>query len=841
MKLLIIDGNSILNRAFFGIKTLTTKDGQYTNAIYGFLNIFLRQLEEHRPERVAVAFDLPGGTFRNRMYEGYKANRKGMPEELAQQMPLVKELIGMLGYQIVTCPGYEADDILGTLSRAASDQGMESLLLSGDRDTFQLVGNGTVVLYPSVRMGKSEITPMDEAAVIEKYGVSPQAFIDVKALMGDSSDNVPGVSGCGEKTATALIAAFGSLDGVYEHLDDSLIKPAMRRHLTEDRETAYLSKKLVTIDRHAPVDENMDMYVRKEPDVDGVTRMLNRLEMRSLISKLGLEDYKPDPLPVSTKNEVTDGREVPFGELAEQEMIWLFTEQETVIAVSADTFCPLTQEQLMTLLTGKAAIRTGFGKKLYRKALQQGIDPRPFDFDYEIAAYLLNPSGNDYSLRTLCAEYGIVPSFRCEREEAGLLIPLCETLQHRLEEQGMAELFREIELPLTRVLAHMEHDGFLVDTDGIRLFGVQLSAMADAAQTSVYAIAGHEFNLNSPKQLGTVLFEELNLPHGRKTRTGYSTDAETLERLRYDYDIVEFLLQYRSYQKLYATYVKGLLDAAGDTGRIHTEFRQTETRTGRISSVNPNLQNIPIRTKLGSQMRKFFVSKEGYVLLDADYSQIELRVLASVSNDENMIRAFLDGHDIHTETAAEIFQIPRDMVTADLRRKAKAVNFGIVYGIGAYSLSQDINVSVREAQEYIDNYLRSFSAVHAYLERTVEEARTNGYVTTSYGRRRMLPELSNSNKQVQALGRRLAMNTPIQGTAADIIKIAMIRVFDRLKRECPEAKLILQVHDELIVECPEEKKEAASVILREEMEAAASLRAPLIAEVHTGYSWFDAK
>ncbi len=841
MKLLVIDGNSILNRAFFGIKTLTTKDGQYTNAIYGFLNIFLRQLEEHRPERVAVAFDLPGGTFRNRMYEGYKSNRKGMPEELAQQMPLVKELIGMLGYQIVTCPGYEADDILGTLSRAASDQGMESLLLSGDRDTFQLVGNGTVVLYPSVRMGKSEITPMDEAAVIEKYGVSPQAFIDVKALMGDSSDNVPGVSGCGEKTATALIAAFGSLDGVYEHLDDSLIKPAMRRHLTEDRETAYLSKELVTIDRHAPVDENMDIYVRKEPDVDGVTRMLNRLEMRSLISKLGLEDYKPGPSPVNTKNEVKDGRKVPFGELAEQETIWLFTEQETVIAVSEDTFCPLTQEQLMTMLTGKAAIRTGFGKKLYRKALQQGLDPRPFDFDYEIAAYLLNPSGNDYSLKTLCAEYGILPSFRCEREEAGLLIPLCEALQNKLEEQGMAELFREIELPLTRVLAHMEHDGFLVDTDGIRSFGVQLSALADAAQTSVYAIAGHEFNLNSPKQLGTVLFEELNLPHGRKTRTGYSTDAETLEKLRYDYDIVEFLLQYRSYQKLYATYVKGLLDAAGDTGRIHTEFRQTETRTGRISSVNPNLQNIPIRTKLGSQMRKFFVSREGYVLLDADYSQIELRVLASVSNDENMIRAFLDGHDIHTETAAEIFQIPRDMVTADLRRKAKAVNFGIVYGIGAYSLSQDINVSVREAQEYIDNYLRSFSAVHAYLERTVEEARTNGYVTTAYGRRRMLPELSNSNKQVQALGRRLAMNTPIQGTAADIIKIAMIRVFDRLKRECPEAKLILQVHDELIVECPEEKREAASVILREEMEAAASLRAPLIAEVHTGSSWFDAK
>ena len=841
MKLLVIDGNSILNRAFFGIKTLTTKDGQYTNAIYGFLNIFLRQLEEHQPERVAVAFDLPGGTFRNRMYEGYKANRKGMPDELAQQMPVVKELITMLGYRIVTCPGYEADDILGTLSRAAADQGMESLILSGDRDTFQLAGDGTVILYPSVRMGRSEIALVDEAAVMEKYGVSPKAFIDVKALMGDSSDNVPGVSGCGEKTATSLIAAFGSLDGVFDHLDDTLIKPAMRRHLTEDRETAYLSKELVTINRHAPVDENMDLYVRGEPDVDGLTRLLNRLEMRSLISKLGLENYKPAAMPVSIEKPVPDGREVPFSEMSRHEKVWIYAEEETPVAVASDSFCMLTQEQLMALLSGKNKIRTGFGKKLYRKALEQDLVPRTLDFDYEIAAYLLNPSGNDYSLKTLCAEYGVLPAFHCEKEEMGLLIPLCELLQTKLEEQGMTSLFREIELPLTRVLAQMEHDGFLVDTEGIRSFGIQLSAMSEAAQTSVYAIAGHEFNLNSPKQLGTVLFEELNLPHGKKTKTGYSTDAETLERLRYDYDIVEFLLQYRSYQKLYATYVKGLLDAAGESGRIHTEFRQTETRTGRISSVNPNLQNIPIRTKLGSQMRKFFIAREGYVLLDADYSQIELRVLASVSNDENMIHAFLEGHDIHTETAAEIFQIPREMVTADLRRKAKAVNFGIVYGIGAYSLSQDIHVSVREAQDYIDNYLRSFSSVHAYLERTVEDARANGFVTTAYGRRRMLPELNNSNKQVQALGKRLAMNTPIQGTAADIIKIAMIRVFDRLRKECPEARLILQVHDELIVECPEEKEEVASAILREEMEAAACLRAPLIAEVHTGSSWFEAK
>jgi len=841
MKLLLIDGNSILNRAFYGIKTLTTKDGHYTNAIYGFMNILLRQLDENKPELVAVTFDLPGGTFRNKMYSGYKANRKGMPAELAEQMPVVKELLDLLGYTVVTCEGYEADDILGTLSRKAVEESVECMILSGDRDSLQLVGNGTIVLYPSVRMGRSEITPMDEKAVFEKYGVSPRAFIDVKALMGDSSDNVPGVTGCGEKTATSLIAAFGSLDGVYEHIDDPMIKPAMRKHLLEDKETAYLSLKLVTIDRHAPVDEDLERFVPRTPDVNGVVSILNRLEMHSIIDKLGFERTASSVAVQEKKREIPQGTEIPFETFLEEETVGVFAEDAEYYVVCGAGYCKAGEKELARLFDAGKHIVTGFGKKLYHLALENGSAAPDIVFDYEIAGYLLNPSGNSYSLRTLCAEYEVEPEFSADVQELGFLRPLCDALDRKLDEFGMEKLLREIELPLCRVLANMEHDGFLVDTDGIRKFGEELQVMANTCRETVYGIAGHEFNLNSPKQLGVVLFEELGLPHGKKTRTGYSTDAETLEKLRYDYPIVEYILQYRTYQKLYATYVEGLLQAAGNTGRIHTEFRQTETRTGRISSVNPNLQNIPIRTELGSRMRKFFVAREGNILLDADYSQIELRVLSSISDDENMIRAFLEGHDVHTETAAEIFGLPREMITGELRRRAKAVNFGIVYGIGAYSLSQDIKVSVKEAQDYINQYMRSYPKVSAYLEKTVEDARNNGYVTTSYGRRRYIPELSNGNKQIQALGRRLAMNTPVQGTAADIIKIAMIRVFGRLAKQCPDARLILQVHDELIVEVPEKEADLAAMILQEEMEAAADLKAPLIAEVHRGKTWFDAK
>ncbi|MBR3356204.1 MAG: DNA polymerase I [Oscillospiraceae bacterium] len=841
MKLLLIDGNSILNRAFYGIKTLTTKDGHYTNAIYGFMNILLRQLEVNKPELVGVTFDLPGGTFRNQMYSGYKANRKGMPAELAEQLPVMKELLGLLGYTVVTCPGFEADDILGTLSRKASEEGIECLILSGDRDSLQLVGNGTAVLYPSVRMGRSEITLMDEAAVKDKYGVTPTEFIDVKALMGDSSDNVPGVSGCGEKTATSLIAAFGSLDGVYDNIDSPMIKPAMRNHLLEDKEVAYLSKKLVTIDRHAPVDEDLNRFKPNDPDCDAVIEILNRLEMHSIVEKLGFETRNVKQTLTSDAKETVSGEIIPFEHIFNENRIGLFGELGEWYAVADGGYCKIDEDQLISLLKAKKEIFTGFGKTLHHLAVKAGISDFTIAFDYEIAGYLLNPSGNNYALKTLCAEYSVTPDFLSEPSELGFLFPLCFSLQEKLEQNGMTVLFREIELPLSGVLASMEEEGFLVDREGIREFGKQLQVMSESCKAMVYEIAGHEFNLNSPKQLGVVLFEELNLPHGKKTKTGYSTDAETLEKLRYDYPIVEYILQYRSYQKLFATYVEGLLEAAGDTGRIHTEFRQTETRTGRISSVNPNLQNIPIRTELGSQMRKFFVAKEGSILLDADYSQIELRVLSSISSDANMIQAFLGGHDVHTETASEIFGLPRDMINSELRRRAKAVNFGIVYGIGAYSLSQDIHVSVKEAQDYIDRYMMSFPNVSAYLEKTVEEAKKNGYVTTAYGRRRYIPELSNSNKQIQALGRRLAMNTPVQGTAADIIKIAMIRVFNRLSDECPQAKLILQVHDELIVEVPEKYADQASEILQQEMEAAADLKAPLIAEVHRGKTWYEAK
>ena len=844
MKLLLIDGNSILNRAFYGIKTLTTKDGRYTNAIFGFFNIFLKQIAQHQPQYVAVAFDLPGGTFRNKMYDGYKANRKGMPEELAQQMPVVKELLTLMGYRIVTCQGFEADDILGTLSRAGAEQGVECYILTGDRDSLQLVDERVKVLYASAAMGRSETVVMDEAAVREKYGIAPAALIDAKALMGDSSDNVPGVKGIGEKTAMALISAYGDLDGVYANLDGSLVKPAMRRHLEEDRETAYLSKQLVIIDRHAPVEEALSLYSVGEMDGPAVASLLHSLEMHSLVDKLGLGEAQlslltadEEEAPLKSCCACSVDAILAAGEAA------LYFEQEGGVwyALSGEKSCALSAEGLRRLLASGCRIYAGDTKKLHRIALAAGIADFAPAFDYELAGYLLNPSASGYSAANLAAEYGVRAEYDTDPAELALVRPLCDKLQQELEKAGMLALLEDIEQPLSAVLAAMEHQGFLLDTEGIAQFGKELTEMAAAELAAVYDIAGHEFNLNSPKQLGTVLFEELGLPAGKKTRTGYSTDAETLDKLKDDYPIVAHVLRYRSYQKLNATYVEGLLAAAGDTGRIHTEFRQTETRTGRISSVNPNLQNIPIRTELGSRMRRYFMAAPGNVLLDADYSQIELRVLASMSGDTNMQTAFIEGHDVHTETASAVFRLPRHLVDGELRRRAKAVNFGIVYGIGAYSLSQDIGVTVKEAAEYIDSYLRSYPGISAYLDETVENAKRDGYVTTMYGRRRYIPELQNSNKQVQALGRRLAMNTPVQGSAADIIKIAMIRVFDRLRDELPQAKLILQVHDELIIECPEQDAQRASVILQQAMESAAQLAAPLIAEVHMGKNWYDAK
>jgi len=845
-KILLIDGNSILNRAFYGIKNLSTKDGKHTNALYGFMTIFLRQIQNEEPDYVAVAFDLPGGTFRNRMYKEYKGTRKGMPDDLAEQLPYTKDLLGYLGYTVVTCQDYEADDILGTLSRKASEEGVRCLILTGDRDSLQLVDENTSVLYPSTSMGRTETVLMDVEAVKEKYGVTPSEFIDVKALMGDSSDNIPGVQGVGEKTATSLIQNFHDIDGVYANIDDPSIKNAVRGRLISGRESAYLARDLVTINRHAPVSEDLDDYAVKAGDPASAAALLRDLQMHTIVDRLGLSDI--DTSAAARTEEKTE-KEIPAAVLCND--LGRILQSDRVAVSDCGTgiwevfggglYMPLSGDGLLKLLTSGKKIYTDQGKKLYHRAFELGLEDAEIEFDCTIAGYLLDPSSGNYSCRDLAGEYKVSPEAVTEPQELGLMLPLADRLAKELEETGMTDLMNEIEMPLCKVLASMEHIGFLVDRDGISEFGDFVSGMAEKEQEEVFREAGHEFNLNSPKQLGDVLFAEMGLPSGKKTKTGFSTDAKTLEKLSYRYPIVEHILQYRSYQKLRATYVDGLTEAADLTGRIHTEFRQTETRTGRISSVNPNLQNIPIRTELGANMRKFFVAGDGNVLLDADYSQIELRVLASMSGDENMSAAFIGGHDVHTETACSIFGLPREMITSEMRRRAKAVNFGIVYGMGAYTLSQNIKVPIEEAKQYIDDYFHSYPDIDRFLDETVRKAKEDGYVTTKYGRRRYIPELSSSNKQVQALGTRLAMNTPIQGTAADIIKIAMVQTYERLKKEVPEARLILQVHDELIIECPEELAEKASEVLQETMENACSLSVPLIAEVHVGKNWYDAK
>ena len=844
-RILLIDGNSILNRAFYGIKNLSTRDGKHTNAVYWFMNIFLRQIQNEQPDYVAVAFDLPGGTFRNRLYADYKGTRKGMPDDLAEQLPYTKDLLAYLGYAVVTCPDYEADDILGTLSRKASEEGVECRILTGDRDSLQLVDGNTAVLYPSTSMGRTETTLMDEAAVVARFGVTPSEIIDLKALMGDSSDNIPGVQGVGEKTATMLISSFHTIEGVYENIDDPSIKRAVREHLINGRDSAYTARTLVTIDRHAPIDEDLEKYRKKPGDPAAAAVLLRELQMHSLVEKLGLSDIDTAAASMPEQEEAETAQAVQTGDiekLLKADRVSVTLSDSGIWFVMADgEFMPLDDAGLERLFSSDTDIYTDEAKKLYHRALELGFTERLIEFDCRIAGYLLDPSAGSYDCVDLAGEYKVSPSYATEPARLGFIMPLADTLKKRLEETGMTSLMNEIEMPLCRVLASMEREGFLVDRDGIAEFGDYVSSMAESEQQEVFREAGHEFNLNSPKQLGDVLFTEMGLPSGKKTKTGYSTDAKTLEKLAYAYPIVEHILQYRSYQKLRATYVDGLTEAADLTGRIHTEFRQTETRTGRISSVNPNLQNIPIRTELGANMRKFFVAGDGNVLLDADYSQIELRVLASMSGDRRMAQSFIDGHDVHTETACEIFGLPRDMITSEMRRRAKAINFGIVYGMGAYTLSQNIKVPVKEAQQYIDDYFRSYPDINRFLNDTVLQARRDGYVTTMYGRRRYITELSSSNRQVQALGTRLAMNTPIQGTAADIIKIAMVRTFERLKKEVPEAKLILQVHDELIIECPEELADRASEVLQETMESACKLSVPLVAEVHRGKNWYDAK
>ena len=837
MKLLVLDGNSIANRAFYGIKLLTTKDGRYTNAIYGFLNILLNLLKEHSPDEVAVAFDLKAPTFRHKMFDGYKATRHGMPEELAAQMPVLKELLADLGFAMVSLEGYEADDLLGTLSAAAAARGDDCLIATGDRDSLQLVNEHVTVLLAATRMGRSETVVMDEAAVEEKYGVKPKQLIEVKSLMGDTSDNIPGVPGVGEKTALDLIQRFESLDGVYEHIDDKAMKPGVRAKLAANEASARMSRELAEICCTAPISTEAGAYKRAAGDPAAAAALLAELEMHSMADRLGLDqaaaapaaaadlpEVSPAPLPAALSGRLC---------MAKAETGWF--------AVQGANVWTMEDAALPALLESEAELWVFDAKPLYHIALAAGGEGKAIRFDAKLAAYLLNPAASDYQAEQLEAEYAPAPAFACPAlPAAGALEGLYDALAAKVEEQGMTSLLQDIELPLARVLADMERIGMPVDKEGLEAFGTLLKAELDKTLAAIYEAVGYTFNLNSPKQLAEALFEKMGLPPRKKTKSGYSTDAETLESLRSYSPVVEDILQYRTYQKLNSTYVEGLLKVIGPDGRMHSTFNQTEARTGRLSSSEPNLQNIPIRTKLGSRLRQFFIAGDGCKLVDADYSQIELRILAHISGDETMKNAFLTGQDIHRSTAAKIYGLPPEMVTPQLRSSAKAVNFGIVYGIGAFSLARDIGVTVKEADDFIKNYLATFPGVKEYMDSTIAAGRENGYVTTLFGRRRALPELASKNFNLRSLGERMAMNTPIQGTAADVIKLAMVRVWRRLREEGLAARLILQVHDELIVEAPKDEVKQVSQILKEEMEGAVNFTVPLTADVSSGDTWLEA-
>ncbi len=861
MKLLVLDGNSILNRAYYGIKLLTTKDGQYTNAIYGFLTTFRKLLDESSPDAVAVAFDLKAPTFRHKMYDGYKSNRKGMPEELASQLQPLKDILTALGYRIITCEGFEADDILGTLAKKCTDTGCECMIATGDRDSLQLVSSSVSVRIAATKFGRPEVTLYDEDKIMEVYGVTPHQLIDIKAIQGDTSDCIPGVPGIGEKGARDLISRFGSLDNIYDNLETIDVKPGIRKKLAEGRESAYLSRTLGTINTQAPIDTALESYVPAQTDKAAAAKLLAAMEFSpAFMEKWGLSAddivIAPDDDPAQEIRRLTvvhgpqllpliaelEGKTVDFLANTENGDIsdLIFSDGETVW--TAGSMTPDIMEFTEKFFGSKnIKKRTHNIKPVYAAADRFGFECVSVISDTMLAAYLLNPAASDYSVERLCAEYGIRP-FECDGS-TGMesYIPLADRLDREIEDKSQTKLLREIEIPFAQVLACMENVGFEADRHGIAEYGESLNDDIERLRAGICGQVGYDFNINSPKQLGAALFDKMQLPKGKKTKSGYSTSAEVLEELRGDYPVIDDILEYRTLTKLRSTYCDGLIKVIGEDGRIHSSFNQTETRTGRISSTEPNLQNIPVRTERGKELRRFFRAKEGCVLVDADYSQIELRVLAHIADDKNMIGAFRENKDIHTSTAAKVFGLPEEMVTSQLRSRAKAVNFGIVYGIGAFSLAKDIGVTRKEADTYIKEYLRLYSGIDNYMKNVVEQAKADGYVTTMFGRRRYLPELASSNHNLRAFGERVARNMPIQGTAADIIKIAMIRVHERLKKENMRSRLILQVHDELIVEAPEDEAEYAAALLSEEMQNAVSLSVPLTADAGTGKTWYDAK
>ena len=855
MKLLALDGNSILNRAFYGIKLLTTKDGkQFTNGIFGFLNILLKLKEEVSPDAVAIAFDVKAPTFRHEMYSGYKANRKGMPPELAQQMAPLKNLLTAMGYTILEAAGWEADDILGTLASGCGESDF-CYIATGDRDSLQLVRDNVNVLLASTKMGRPQSVCYDKAKIAEDYLVSsPELLIDVKALMGDTSDCIPGVAGIGQKTAQDLVSKYGSIDDIYSNIETIDIKKGVHDKLVNDKEMAYLSRQLGTIRTDAPVSKDYSEYVPKNADAVKTTQLLAELEMFKMIEKLDLK--APERITPSQESEkintecfVQEDLKYFYNKLKKDgeayfifdSGIFFFASENGVAEVEPenDGYNEFCSEFLFNKEIKKYTYNS---KQLYAffYDYRSDIEINSVCGDAMLSAYVINPSSGAYDIKRIIEEYA---GAECDVASVfAAYLPIAfKKMNALVEENNQTRLLDEIEIPLARVLASMEKEGFLVDAKGIENFGADMQERIEKLMTEIFDEVGYEFNLNSPKQLGEALFEKMGLPAKKKTKNGYSTNADVLEGLAEEYPVVAKILEYRTYAKLKSTYCDGLLKVICDDGRIRSTLNQTETRTGRISSTEPNLQNIPVRSQVGREMRKFFKAKEGCVLIDADYSQIELRVLAHVANDKEMMNAFNNGDDIHAITASQVFNMPLMMVTPLMRSRAKAVNFGIVYGIGAFSLAKDIGVSRAEADSYIKGYLAHFGGVREYMKDVVERAKENGYVETVFARRRYLPELSSSNAMMRAFGERVALNMPIQGTAADIIKIAMIRVWNKLNEQCFKARLIMQVHDELIVEAPEEEARAVAQIVKNEMENAVKMRVDMLADVGIGKTWYDSK
>ncbi|MBR5242495.1 MAG: DNA polymerase I [Clostridia bacterium] len=841
-KILVIDGNSIINRAFYGVRPLTTKSGKHTNAIFGMINIIMKQMNAIKPDYAAVAFDLKHPTFRHELYPEYKAGRHATPEELKSQFPDAKECLSLMGIHVLEMPGWEADDLQGTVAKMAyTVEDTESYVLSGDRDLLQLIGDKVTVLLAT----NQDTVTMKRAEFNEKYGVEPEQFVDMKALMGDSSDNIPGVAGVGEKTAANLIKEFGSLDGIYDNIDDKRITKGVREKLLRDKDNAYLSKKLAAIDTKAPVAFTLEDLRYTGVDEGGLYDKFTELELSSFIVKFGLK---------KSKAEAPSGSDAPAYDAKEYESISV----EDLIKIKPSRFsyekigersyvtfgekCYATDAPLSSLaeLFDGAEVICYDGKRLLHELADAGI---PTDsiipIDLMLYAYVISPGGSTSGVEPLASMF-LGTSLGQDDPKAHVFEALEATLAKKIEADGLSDILYKIELPLLKILFEIERKGFKIDPVKMREFGEELAKLVQELQTSIYNLAGKTFNINSPKQLAEVLFVDLGLPYNKKkSKSGYSTDAETLEGLRQYSPIIDDLLEYRQVTKLLNTYALVLPTVADENDRIHTDFKQALTATGRLSSADPNLQNIPIRTKLGREMRRFFIADEGYTLVDADYSQIELRLLAHISDDYNMIESFKEGLDIHKKTAAAVFNMPEEYVTEDMRKRAKAVNFGIIYGISGFSLAKDIGTTTSEASGYIKNYLMNYPSVDRYLIDVVENAKENGYTATPMGRRRYIPELTAQNGMIRAFGKRVAMNAPIQGAAADIMKLAMIRVDERLKSEGIDGRIVMQVHDEIIVEVRDSETERCKAIIREEMENVQALSVPLTVDVTSGKSWLE--